>query len=67
MKNSNFKITYHQEGDYLIPDLVIKKEKLADEKYARILEIVKSSQFKKEIDGLGGYDTKDTGKIMAIT
>ena len=48
-------------------DLVIKKEKLADEKYARILEIVNSSQFKKEIDGLGGYDTKDTGKIMAIT
>ena len=48
-------------------DLVIKKEKLADEKYARILEIVKSSQFKNEIDGLGGYDTKDTGKIMAIT
>ena len=26
MKNSNFNITYHQEGDYLIPDLVIKKE-----------------------------------------
>ena len=26
MKNSNFKITYHPEGDYLIPDLVIKKE-----------------------------------------
>ena len=26
MNNSNFKITYHQEGDYLIPDLVIKKE-----------------------------------------
>ena len=26
MNNSNFKITYHKEGDYLIPDLVIKKE-----------------------------------------
>ncbi len=26
MKNSNFKIIYHQEEDYLIPDLVIKKE-----------------------------------------
>ena len=26
MNNSNFKITYHQEGDYLIPDLVIKKD-----------------------------------------
>ena len=23
MKNSNFKITYHQEGDYLIPDLIL--------------------------------------------
>ena len=27
MKNSYFKITYHQEGDYLIPDLVIKKDR----------------------------------------
>lgn len=27
MKNSNFKITYHKEGDYLIPDLVIKKDR----------------------------------------
>ena len=27
MKNSNFKITYHQEGDYLIPDLVINKDR----------------------------------------
>ena len=27
MKNSSFKITYHQEGDYLIPDLVIKKDR----------------------------------------
>ena len=26
MNNSNFEITYHKEGDYLIPDLVIKKE-----------------------------------------
>ena len=25
MKNSNFKITYHQEGHYLIPDLVLPK------------------------------------------
>ena len=67
------KIASQVEGIDFIPlqreryDLVIKKEKLADEKYARILEIVKSSQFKNEIDGLGGYDTKDTGKIMAIT
>ena len=43
------------------------KEKLEDEKYERIIEIIKSNQFKKEVEGLGGYDTKDTGKIMAIT
>lgn len=48
-------------------DLIIKKETLEDEKYERIIEIIKSNQFKKEIEGLGGYDTKDTGKIMAIT
>lgn len=48
-------------------DLVIKKETLEDEKYEKILEIIRSEQFKKEIEGLGGYDTKDTGKIMAIT
>ncbi|MFR5401961.1 MAG: substrate-binding domain-containing protein, partial [Clostridium sp.] len=48
-------------------DLIIKKETLEDEKYERIIEIIKSNQFKKEVEGLGGYDTKDTGKIMAIT
>ena len=26
MKKSNFKVTYHQEGDYLIPDLIIEKD-----------------------------------------
>ena len=26
MEKSNLKVTYHQEGDYLIPDLVIKKD-----------------------------------------
>ena len=27
MKKSNVKVTYHQEGDYLIPDLFIKKDR----------------------------------------
>ena len=27
MEKSNLKVTYHQEGDYLIPDLVIKKDR----------------------------------------
>ena len=27
MKKSNVKVTYHQEGDYLIPDLDIKKDR----------------------------------------
>ena len=26
MNNSNFEITYHKEGDYLIPDLILPKD-----------------------------------------
>ena len=26
MKKSNVKVTYHQEGDYLIPDLILPKD-----------------------------------------
>ena len=58
----NFILSFFQRYD-----LIIKKETLEDEKYERIIEIIKSNQFKKEVEGLGGYDTKDTGKIMAIT
>lgn len=46
-------------------DLVIKKEDLNNKAYKYILEILNSQKFKDELEGIGGYDLKDTGKIMA--
>ena len=46
-------------------DLVIKKENLDNQAYKYILEILNSDKFKAELEGIGGYDLKDTGKIMA--
>lgn len=46
-------------------DLVIKKDKLNSEIFKLVLKIVKSEEFKSEIDGLSGYDLRDIGKIVA--
>jgi putative molybdopterin biosynthesis protein len=48
-------------------DLVIKKEDMEKDPFQAALEIINSSEFKKEIEGIGGYDLTDTGKIMVET
>ena len=48
-------------------DLVIKTENLYNPIYKEILNIINSNEFKDELVGLGGYDLKDTGKIIAET
>ena len=48
-------------------DLVIKTENLENPIYKEILNIINSDTFKDELEGLGGYDLKDTGKIIAET
>ena len=48
-------------------DLVIKTENLENPIYKEILSIINSDEFKDELAGLGGYDLKDTGKIIAET
>ena len=48
-------------------DIVIKKSSLKSSVYKSIIEIIKSTAFKKELEGLGGYDLKDIGKILATT
>ena len=53
-----------QEEQY---DLVIKVESLNNPVYKLIVDVVQSDEFKKEIQGLGGYNLKDTGKIIART
>lgn len=46
-------------------DLVIKKDDLSNPVYQEIVNILKSDDFKSELEGIGGYDLKDTGKIIA--
>ena len=46
-------------------DLVIKKEDLLNPVFRNIVSIINSDEFKSEIEGLGGYDLKFTGKIVA--
>lgn len=48
-------------------DLVIKTNDLEKPIYKKILNIINSDDFKDELVGLGGYDLKDTGKIIAET
>ncbi len=46
-------------------DLVIKKEDLLNPVYRNIISIINSQEFKSEIEGIGGYDLRFTGKIVA--
>ena len=48
-------------------DLIIKKSDLNNPIYQNILSILSSEKFKNELYGIGGYDLKDLGKIMATT
>ena len=48
-------------------DLVIKKSDLNNPVYKSIVDILSSKEFKNELEGLGGYDLKDTGKVMGQT
>lgn len=46
-------------------DLVIPRENLSVRPIASLVEVIQSSEFKESINQMGGYDTKDTGKVMA--
>lgn len=59
---SNIDFIPLQEERY---DLVIKKDCLSNPLYQEILNIIQSDDFKSELEGIGGYDLKDTGKIIA--
>lgn len=48
-------------------DLVIKKEDLNKTPFKAALEILRSREFKLELEGIGGYDLKETGNIVAET
>ena len=69
----NEKVASQIEGIDFIPlqeeryDLVIKESDLKYPIYKLIINTIQSEEFKKEIEGLGGYDLKDIGKILAKT
>ena len=48
-------------------ELVIKKEDLDKAPFAAVLEILRSPDFKAELEGIGGYDLQETGVIVAET
>jgi putative molybdopterin biosynthesis protein len=48
-------------------DLVIRKEDNAKQEFQALLSAIRSSGFKNEIQGMGGYDLRQTGQIVAET
>lgn len=69
----NEKIAYQVNGIDFISlqeeryDLVIRESDLKYPIYKLIIKTIQSEEFKREIEGLGGYDLKDIGKILAKT
>lgn len=45
-------------------DLVIKKEDMEKDSFQTVMQILNSQEFKLELEGLGGYDLSDLGKII---
>ena len=50
-----------QEESY---DMVIRKEDFTKEPYQKMIEIIRSPEYQKEVAGLGGYNVENMGKII---
>lgn len=50
-----------QEESY---DMVIRKEDFLKKPYQKMIEIFRSSEYQKEVAGLGGYNVENMGKII---
>lgn len=61
MQVSNIDFLPLQDESY---DLVIRKEDLDSPPFKAILEIVRSAAFRAELEGIGGYDLTNLGKII---
>jgi putative molybdopterin biosynthesis protein len=46
-------------------DFVIPRENLSAQPIISLIAVIRSPEFKQSINQMGGYDTKDTGKVMA--
>jgi putative molybdopterin biosynthesis protein len=45
-------------------ELVFQKEDLARPLFRAMVEVVQAPAFRQELDGLGGYDTRETGRVI---
>ena len=50
-----------QEESY---DMVIRKEDFAKKPYQKMIEIIRSPEYQKEVAGLGGYNVENMGKVI---
>lgn len=48
-------------------ELVIKKEDMSKSPHKTVLEILKSQEFRLELEGIGGYDLSELGYLVAET
>ncbi|RQD75300.1 MAG: molybdopterin biosynthesis protein, partial [Candidatus Syntrophonatronum acetioxidans] len=45
-------------------DIIIPQEFIEDDKIAKLLKIIRSGEFKGEVNKLGGYDVRATGETI---
>ena len=48
-------------------ELVMKKEDLGKAPFQAVIEILRSQEFRMELEGIGGYDLTEIGKVVAET
>ncbi len=56
-------IPLHQESY----ELIIKKEDIDKPSFQAVLKVIRSEELKRELEGIGGYNLTDIGKITAET
>ena len=47
-------------------DLVIPKENFSTKPLTALMEVVRSQEFRTKIEQMGGYDTRDSGKVISV-
>jgi len=48
-------------------DLVVPAERVGETRIQRLLDTIDSAAFRRELESLGGYETPETGHVIAET
>ena len=52
------------ETTRVLVDLVIPREHYESDLLVPLLELIRAENFRQQVTALGGYDTRDTGRIL---